>query len=294
MIIYGQYDGVVARDWDTGQIVWRYRYTAPFPYETVYSDNNFPFRTDLLIADGVVYCANDEHSASNPLPRGYKIHAMDAFTGEGLWNVTGQFGADAIAEGYLLAGARDGYAYCFGKGQSATTVSAPQNDVSKGSAVMITGSVLDQSPAQPGTPCVDANSMGVQMDYLHMQQPIDGYWHNQTITGVPVTLTAIGTDGSVIDLGTTTTEGYYGTFGLAWTPSEEGTYKIIASFEGDDSYGSSGAATYVTVGPAASAGGTIEPDTTHPLISTEVAIALGVIAIAIIGAVAYIALRRRK
>jgi hypothetical protein len=37
---------------------------------------------------------------------------------------------------------------------------------------------------------------------------------------------------------------------MAWTPPAEGTYKIIAAFAGDDSYGSSGASTAATVGPA--------------------------------------------
>ncbi len=79
--------------------------------------------------------------------------------------------------------------------------------------------------------------------------PIDGIWHNETITGVPVKLCAIkGND--VIDLGTVTTNGYYGTFSFAWEPPEEGTYTIVATFEGDESYGSSAAATAITVGPA--------------------------------------------
>jgi hypothetical protein len=300
MLYYPQYDGVVARDWDTGKIVWRYRYTAPYPYETVYSDNDFPFRTDLLIADGVVYCANDEHSASNPLPRGYKIHAMDALTGEGLWNVTGQFGADSIAEGYMLAGNRDGYVYCFGKGKSETTVTAPDVAVPKGTAITIKGSVLDLSPAQPGTPCVDANSMGVQMDYLHMQQPVSGYWGNQTITGVPVLLTAIGEDGNYVDIGTTTTDGYYGTFGHEWTPPDEGKYKIIASFEGDDSYGSSGASTYVTVGPAPEDVdvGPVEDSVSDvkDSVNSQTTYIIVILVIAIIGLVIalYVALKPRK
>ena len=113
-----------------------------------------------------------------------------------------------------------------------------------------------------------------------MQHPIDGVGNNEMITGVPLTLTAIGSDGSVIEIGTTTTEEYYGTFGLKWTPPEEGTYKIIASFEGDDSYGSSGAATYVSVGPAPSPRGTIEP-LVESLISTEVAIIAAVAVVAV-------------
>jgi len=64
-----------------------------------------------------------------------------------------------------------------------------------------------------------------------------------------VVLTAIAEDGSYFDIGTVVTDGYSGTFGVAWTPPKEGTYKIIASFNGDESYGSSSATTWITVGP---------------------------------------------
>jgi len=160
----------------------------------------------------------------------------------------------------------------------------------------IKGTVLDVSPAQPGTPCVSVDSMDTQMNYIHLQRPIDGLYNNETITGVPVMLSAIGEDGSYVDLGTVTSDGYYGTFGLTWTPETEGMFKIIASFAGNDAYGSSDAATYVTVGPAPTANGDIEPEPTpeEPLISTEVAIAIAVIAIVAVGAVAYVFLRRRK
>ena len=87
------------------------------------------------------------------------------------------------------------------------------------------------------------------MDYMQLQMPIDGLNHNETISGVPVILTAIGSDGSVFDIGTITTNGYYGTFSKAWTPPKQDTYTVTASFAGDDSYGSSGAATTVSVGP---------------------------------------------
>jgi hypothetical protein len=183
--------------------------------------------------------------------------------------------------------------YVFGKGKSETTITAPLSNVAKGSAMTITGTVLDMSPAQPGTPCVSAASMDTQMDYLHIQRPIDGLFGNETITGVTVTLSAIATDGTYVDLGTTTTDGYYGTFGLSWNPENEGTYKIIASFAGDDSYGSSDAATYVTVGPAAAANGQIVPEG-HPLISTEVAIIAAVAVVAIVAVVGYWVLRKRK
>jgi hypothetical protein len=257
LLIYPQYDGVVAYNWTNGKVAWRYKYDAPYPYETVYADDNtgealYPFYDSIIrIADGKVYTSNTEHTASQPATRGWKLHCINATTGEGLWNITGSMAAGAVADGYLQANNRnDGFLYVFGKGKSATTVTAPQTAVSKGNAVLIEGTVLDQSPAQPGTPAVSKESMATQMEYLHMQKPIDGVEHNLTITGVPVLLTAIGSDGSVTSIGTVTTNGYYGTFSKEWTPPAEGTYQIIASFAGDDSYGSSSAGTGLLVGPA--------------------------------------------
>lgn len=80
--------------------------------------------------------------------------------------------------------------------------------------------------------------------------PISGIKNDVTLTGVPIALTAIGSDSSYVDLGTVIIDGYYGTFTKTWVPDKEGDYKIIASFVGDDSYGSSGAATAISVGPA--------------------------------------------
>jgi hypothetical protein len=88
------------------------------------------------------------------------------------------------------------------------------------------------------------------MEHIHLQTSINGLWGNETPIGVPVFLTAIGSDGSVYDIGQVTTNGYYGTFSQAWTPPKEDTYQIIASFAGDESYGSSAASTAVSVGPA--------------------------------------------
>jgi hypothetical protein len=169
----------------------------------------------------------------------------------------------AVADGYLTAAnIWDGYQYVFGKGKSETTITAPDLAVPKGTAFTIKGTVLDISPAQPGTPCVSKDSMSTQMEYLHLQRPIDGIWGDQMIEGVPVMLTAIDQDGNYFDIGTTTTSGYYGTYGLSWTPPEEGTYEIVASFTGDESYGSSASSTFVTVGPAPSAGPQGEPGPT--------------------------------
>jgi len=295
------YDGVYAFDWDSGDIVWHYIDPASSVYETPYRNEEgttmYSFDSNAWIADGKLYTINNEHTPTPPITRGWGVNCIDIFTGERVWKLEGPWvwgGPGPIADGYLTITSNEGYMYVFGKGESETTVTAPDVAVPKGTALTIKGKVLDMSPdpVVSGTPCVSADSMSTQMQYLFFQYPIDGIWHNETITGVPITLSALAEDGSYVDIGTITTDGYSGTFGKAWTPTEEGIYKIIASFEGDDSYGSSSATTWVTVGPAAAAGGTIEPE--HPLISTDMAIIIAVIAVAIIAAVAYLALRRRK
>ena len=284
-IIANQYDGVVAYDWDTGKISWWYEYKAEYPFETPYQDNYPWFTGTARIADGVLYTYNTEHSPSQPIQRGLKLHAINATTGEGIWNITGCLAPAAVADGYLTASnSYDGYMYVFGIGKSATTVTAPDVIIQKGDGVVIKGTVLDLSPAQPGTPCVSKESMATQMEYLHMQHPIDGLDHDIQMTGVQVKLTAIGSDGSVVDIGEVTTNAYYGTFGKEWTPPAEGTYEIVASFAGDESYGSSGASTMVSVGPASAP---IEipaqiapPDYTMTIVAGVVAI---IVAVALVG-----------
>jgi len=100
-----------------------------------------------------------------------------------------------------------------------------------------------------------------------------------------VTLTALDSNGNVLDIGTVTTNGYYGTFSFAWTPPNEGDYTIMASFAGDDSYGSSGAATAIAVSPAPAAATPVPtPITMPPFEMYTVGTGLAVIvAIAIVG-----------
>ncbi len=266
MYISPQYDGIHAIDWETGETAWMYTYETPFQFETPYTgpdgEGIYSWHTTGKVADGKLYIINAEHTAPQPITRGWKLHCIDVYTGEPIWNITtGLTGLSdrsrvfqgAIADGYMaISDAYTGYMYVYGKGKTTTTITAPDINVPKGTGFTIKGTVLDMSPAQPGTPCVSKDSMTLQMEYLHMQMPIDGIKGDEVITGVPVALTAIDEDGSAIDIGTVITDGYSGTFGHAWTPTAEGTYKIIASFAGDESYGSSSATTWVTVGPAPS------------------------------------------
>jgi outer membrane protein assembly factor BamB len=293
------YSGVYAINWADGKIAWKYEQPAEYPFDNPYINANgttvYSFRSGQLIADGKLYVYNLEHSPEQPIKRGWKLHCINITTGENIWKITAsghsrRF-AGAIADGYLsFLNNYDGYQYIFGKGKSATTITAPDMIIQKGQGIVIKGTVLDMSPAQPNTPCVSKDSMTTQMEYLHMQMPIDGLKGNSIITGVPVVLTALDSNGNAIDIGTVTTDGYYGTFNKAWIPPAEGDYKIIASFAGDDSYGSSGAATAISVGAAANEITIPEqitpPDYTMTIIGTGIAVIIAV-------AIAVLILRKR-
>jgi hypothetical protein len=134
--------------------------------------------------------------------------------------------------------------YVFGKGKSATTVSAPQVAITEGTNAIISGTILDQSPAQPDTPCVSKDSMGPWMAYLHMQEPVPN-----NVIGVPVSIDATDPNGNPLHIADVVSD-MSGTFSYTWKPTMVGNYKITATFMGDDSYGSSWAQTYATVSAA--------------------------------------------
>jgi hypothetical protein len=299
LLIRYAYNYVYAFNWTDGKLVWKYEAPTYAPFETPYTDANgtevYSFNGDGDIADGKLYVANTEHTPTYPLTRGWGLHCINMTDGSLIWKLDNPMTFGAVADGYLVAAnSWDGYMYVIGKGQSKTTVTAPDVAVSLGTGVMIKGTVIDTSPAQAGTPCVSKESMSMQMEYLHLGQPHGGIWNNETITGVPVLLTAIGSDGTVIDLGTVTTNGYSGEFDKAWTPPKEDTYQIIASFAGDDSYGSSMSTTAVSVGPAPKEISIPEqqvpPDYTMTIVGVGIAV---IIAVIIAVAAAVLLLRKR-
>ena len=276
-IIVGQYDGIAAYDWDTGKVVWLYQYKAPYPYETPYQDNYPFFSGSPLIADGKVYMANSEHTPSQPITRGWKLHCVDAETGKGIWSLTGTGTVMAVAEGYLIfSNSYDGYMYVIGKGPSATTVEAPLTSVPLGSSVVIRGTVMDVSPGTQessvrlrfpnGVPAVADECMGEWMDYVYMQLP-----RPSEVKGVWVTFDVIGPDGKWTHIGGTHTDAS-GMFSISWTPPSEGLYTIVITFPGSESYWPSCAETSVLVTAASPA--PAAPTTTDITIIAAVAIAI--------------------
>jgi hypothetical protein len=299
-IIGSSYDAIYAISWADGHIAWRFEAPAN-PYETPYVDPNgttvYSFFSGVSIADGKVFAYNTEHTASQPITRGWKLFAINATTGAGVWNITGSMSPGAVADGYLTASnAYDGYTYTFGKGQSATTVSAPQTQIAVGQNAIISGTVLDQSPAQTGKACVSDASMTTYMEYLHMQMPIGGLYNNITVTGVPVSIDAIDPNGNSVHLGSTTSD-VSGTYALTWTPTIPGNYQITATFGGTNSYGSSWAETHANVVNAQTSTAPTNTQTSLGLTTTDslaMYLIVGVIAIIIAIAIVGVLLLKRK
>jgi hypothetical protein len=271
-------------------------------------------------ADGKVYLATVEHSPNTPIYKNALIRCVDAYTGKEVWTMMG-YGAKnvAVADGFLTyLNLYDEQIYCVGKGPSATTVDAPLTAVTKGQSLMLRGTVTDQSAGakrlveeskHSSIAAVSDSSMSAWMEYLYMQKPKPA----DTI-GVTVKLTAYDPNGNSQNIGTTTTDAN-GKYGITWTPALEGTYYVIAEFEGTTAYWSSQDTTYFAVGTATALQPTSSPTPTQTVAPTVVPTAtvspspvpntglslgsevyLGVAAVIVIVAVAATALvvRRRK
>ncbi|MCW4045866.1 MAG: hypothetical protein NWE94_10170, partial [Candidatus Bathyarchaeota archaeon] len=260
---------------------------------------NYPINI-FGLADGKIYTLTGEHSITQPMWRGPNIRCINASNGVELWKIMG-FGANGgahltgqymqLAEGRVIGlNYFDNKIYCIGKGNSKTTVSAPQMVPALGSSVMLTGTVTDDSPggcfntngkldfALKGTPAISDEDMGAWMEYLYMQQA-----YPANAKGVEVTLDTIDPNGNFIHIGTVTSD-VTGTYGCLFTPEVPGTYKIIATFAGSKSYGSSFAQTYMAVGEAPPV--TPPPEYPQPIDNTGTIIGVGIaiiVAVVLVG-----------
>ncbi len=310
--------------WDktTGAPLWTF-YTGSSGFETVYG--SYPVVNILGIADGKLYVLGG-HEYNPPLFLGSQLWCINATSGQKIWSTYGfatqNAGSCSIADGYLtVLSGYDNQIYCYGMGQSATTVSASPITVANGGTTTIQGTVTDQSPGQTclgipaaGTPAISDASMSQWMEYLYMQQP-----KPMNATGVPVTLTAFDPNGNTENIGTVTSD-MKGNYAIAWTPPVPGVYKITATFAGSDSYFGSDAETAISVAkapaaqvPAATPAPTATPSpTVTPITSPSpqvtatpvpapsspslptTYIIIAVVAIIVVVAAAALVLRRRK
>lgn len=285
------YTGTWAIDENTGDIVWHYADPAP-PFETPYTSYGQSTYTvqNIRVIGGLVYVANSEHTPTQPATRGWGLMCLEALTGELHWKISGTaMNAGPSADGYLITQSNyDGTMYVLGKSPSKTTVSGPQTAITKGQSVIITGSVMDQAPASVDTPCVSDECMDTWMDYLHLQMPIDGIYHNETITGVPVSIDVIDPNNNYIHVADVTSD-MSGTYSYMWEPELAGKYTVMATFMGSNAYGSSYAETAIGVVEAPEASATATP-MNFDAINNNTTMTVAAVGIAILVAIAIVAL----
>jgi outer membrane protein assembly factor BamB len=287
------YDGKLhAYDATTGEHLWDYS-SGDAGLDTPYG--SWPLFGANIIADGKMIIGTNVHSPSMPLWRGEKLHVIDLQTGEAVWTIAGMYsggrnGLGAVADGYVVTlNGYDNQIYCFGKGETGTTVAASPKISTSGSSVLIEGTVMDQSPGAKDTPAIADQYMSDWMAYLYMQQPCP-----TMVNGVEVKLETLDPNGNFYEIGTVTSDAS-GMYKLMWEPPVPGEYTIIATFEGSESYWRSYAETAVGVTEAPAAGGPIEPEPTEaPLITTELAIILAAVIVAVAVLAGFWIVRKRK
>ena len=294
------YSGTIdAFDLETGDHLWGF--SAPNAgLETPYGV--YPFYKCITIADGKIYASNNEHSPNTPYWSGFKLYCINATSGEKLWDIPGWFDQRPtmpVADGYLLGyNNYDNQLYCFGKGPTAITISAPDTEVTIGSSIVMRGTVTDISAGSKqnvlaarfanGVPVVSEDSMSNWMAYLYMQQPMPN-----NVTGVPVTLSVLDSNGNYRQIGSTISDGS-GMFTFTWTPDISGDYTVVANFAGSKSYYPSYAETsFTSINPAPTSSPqpvAAQPPTEMYFAASTAAI---IIAIAIGFAITIISLRKK-
>jgi hypothetical protein len=281
-------DGIHAISLSNGANLWNFEAQSS-GIET--STPTYPFmQSAMVVADNKVFAASSIQYG-DPLYRGAELYAINAQNGQKIWSIDGFFTSGmAVAEGYLVGfNGYDNQIYCFGKGQSATTITASPG---VGSAVTIQGTVTDQSPGETclgipaaGTPAIADEFMSDWMAYLYEQQPVP-----QNARGVPVTLYATGPDGSTETIGTVTTDAT-GHYVVSWTPTAKGTYTITACFDGTESYFASTGETGIAV-DLSSTSSTATTNTANSL-PAEAFYAVSVVLIVLIIVVAVLIVRKK-
>ncbi len=259
--------------------------------------------TGSCISNDVGYFAGG-HEYNPPLFHGAQLYAVNMTDGSLVWSeLDTSVTSTAIAYGKVVSlNAYDNQLYCFGKGPSATTVSAPNIGVTTATPITITGSVLDTSTGTQqqlvkslypnGLPAVSDSSQSAWMEYVYQQQV-----QPTNTTGVPVTISVLDSNNNFRTIGTTTTNAL-GNYGFQWTPDIPGNFTIVATFAGSNSYYGSSASIYLYASspPMATATTTAQSNvaTTSDLMTYIVAAAIAIIiVIAIVGVLTILMLRKR-
>jgi hypothetical protein len=286
----------------TGDILWStntLKLVGDPGYETPYGIWPLWVFTVGVVAGGMLYLPVG-HEYSPPLFHGARQLAINITDGSLVWSVLAfDVTCSEVSYGIMTTlNAYDNQLYAFGKGPSATTVTAPDVGVTTATPITIRGTVIDISAGAKqnavasnypsGLPCVSDESQSQWMEHIYMQQPLPS-----NTTGVPVTISVIDSNNNYRDIGTSTTDSS-GSFGFTWTPDITGDFTVIATFAGTDSYYGSCAETFFTATEPAqnqTPTPTVQPDNTATIVTYGV-IAI-IVAIIIVGAVIVLILRKR-
>ena len=192
----------------------------------------------------------------------------------------------AISDGVMTTlNAYDNQIYAYGKGPTAMTAEVQPF----GSAVVIRGTVIDISAGTKqqaqaanfpyGVPVVSDASQSDWMEYVYMQQPCP-----TNVTGVPVSISVLDSNGNTRQIGSTTSDGS-GMFTFTWTPDIPGDYTGYTSFAGSESYYPTAAETSFHVSESVTTSPTATP-VSNAATTTDLMTYIAVAAIAIIIAIA--------
>jgi hypothetical protein len=261
-------------------------------------------------SNGVAYLPIG-HEYNPPLFHGGQLLAVNITDGTLVWSILdASVESTSIAYGVILSrNAYDNQIYAFGKGPTAVTVEAPMVGATIETPVTIRGTVMDVSPGtraivQPdetktkqnevalrfpnGVPCVSDESQSLWMEYVYQQQPLPS-----DVTGVPVQIDVIDSNGNYYNVGTTTSDAS-GMFSFTWTPIIPGDFTVIATFGGSNSYYGSSARTsfYASDVPAPTPAPTPTPASIADIYFVPMSVVL-IIVIVIVGAIIVLMLRRR-
>ena len=294
---------VYCYDVKDGKRLWNY--TCEDPYTEEQFSNNWWLRP-MFVTDDYAYFGHLEHSANNPRPRGAPFICLNATSGELIWRINGAFrqsrwGGRAIIGDSIIA-TQDTYnqqVYAIGKGPSRTTVTAPNAGVQLGTSLIISGSVTDVSPGTEdyilqarfpnGVPAMSDASQSDWMLYVYKQFP-----RPTNSIGVDVVLSVLDANGNYREIGTAQTDSS-GTYSMQWTPDIPGKYTVYATFAGSGAFYGSLDQTAISVDEPAQPTATpiSEPITNASDLYLVPGIAAIIVAIAVVGAVLALLIRKR-
>jgi len=265
----GSENGIYALNETTGLLQWNY--TAP----------GIPDYYPMQIGEDRLYVVTAAQTVTGfPVMGSYAGYTIciNATTGTEIWRYFTESAATdvSLADGNLYTNTQyfsnsiQAFIWCWGPGPTTTTLAASTTKLNVGDATLLSGSVTDMSP--------------FSQQYSSLQSP--------DVSGVPVVLSYIASDGTWTDFATATTDSA-GQFVYGWTPATAGGYTIVARFEGNGGYYWSSAQTNLIQVDAAAATPTPMPVSEQYFVPAIAGLFVLIVIIFVLVVLALLTLRKR-